>query len=74
MLIDPRDFETLLVMHACLLEPIVFGCSFIPYHTLSFLMIRMMKTHVGYLTIRMIGVAFALTSFVFPSVCHVLSF
>ena len=38
---------------------------------LSFLMMSMMHPLVGYFTARMIG--FPLTSFVFPSVCHVLS-
>ena len=41
---------------------------------LSFLMMSMMHTLVGYLTTRMIGFALPLTSFVFSSVCHVLSF
>ena len=40
---------------------------------LSFLMMSMMHTLVGYLTTWMLGFAFPLTSFVFPSVCHVLS-
>ena len=80
MLIDLGDFDTLLVMHACLIEPIVLGCScIICLHImknvpLSFLMTSMMHTLVGYLTTRMIGFAFSLTSFVFPSVCHFLSF
>ena len=36
MLIDLGDLDTLLVMHACLIEPIVFGCSrIICLHTMK---------------------------------------
>ena len=36
MLIDLGDFDTLLVMHASLLEPLVFGCScIICLHTMK---------------------------------------
>ena len=79
MLIDLGDFDTLLVMHACLIEPmhlvvLASYASMLCHTPLYFLMMSMMHTLVGYLTTRMIGFAFPLTSFVFPSVCHVLSF
>ena len=49
--------------------------AYIPYQIpLSFLMMSMMHTLVGYLTTRMIAFALPLISFVFPSVFHVLSF
>ena len=36
MLIDLEDFDTILVMHACLIEPVVFGCSrIICLHTMK---------------------------------------
>ena len=37
MLIDRGDLDTLLVMHACLIDPIVFGCSrIICLHTMQY--------------------------------------
>ena len=56
MIIDLGDLDTILVMHACLIEPLVLGCScIICLHImknvpLSFLMTSMMHTLVGYLT------------------------
>ena len=79
MIVDFGDFDTLLVMPACLIEPIVFDCSrIICLHTMKCSLVLsyddMMHTLVGYLTTRMIGFALPLTSFIFLSVCHVLSF
>ena len=79
MFIDLGDLDILLVMHACLIKSIVFGwsciiCPLLWNASLSFLIMSMMHTLVGYLTTRMLGFAFTLSSSVFTSVCHVLSF
>ena len=79
MLIDRGDLDMLLVKHACLLEPIVFGCSrIICLHTMKCSLVLSYDEHDAYtcwvFTTRMIGFALPLTSFVFLSVCHVLSF
>ena len=68
--IDHGDLDTLLVMHDCLIEPLVFGCSrIICLHTMKCSLVLSYDEHdaytCGYLTTRMIGCALPLTSFVF---------
>ena len=49
MLIDLGDFDNLLVMHACLLEPIVFGCScIICLHTMKYSLVLSYDQHDAY--------------------------
>ena len=50
MLIDRGDLDTLLVMHACLIEPIVFGCSriIICLHTMKFPLVLSYDEHDAY--------------------------
>ena len=49
MLIDHGDFDTLLVMHACLIEPIVFGCSrIICLHTMKCSLVPSYDEHDAY--------------------------
>ena len=55
MLIDLGDFDTLLVMHACLIEPMLFGCSrIICLHTMQYSLVISYDEHdaytCGYLT------------------------
>ena len=49
MLIDLGDFDTLLVMHACLIEPIVYGCSrIICLHTMKCSLVLSYDEHDAY--------------------------
>ena len=49
MLIDHGDLDTFLVMHACLIEPIVFGCSrIICLHTMKFSLVLSYDEHDTY--------------------------
>ena len=49
MLIDLGDFDTLLVMHDCLIEPIAFGCSrTICLHTMQYSLVISYDEHDTY--------------------------
>lgn len=49
VLIDLGDFDTLLVMHACLIEPIAFGCSrIICLHTMQYSLVLSYDEHDAY--------------------------
>ena len=49
MLIDLGDFDTLLVMHACLIEPIAFGCAcIICLHTMKCSLVLSYDEHDAY--------------------------
>ena len=49
MLVDLRDKTTLLVMHACLIEPIAFGCSrIICLHTMQYYLVISYDEHYAY--------------------------
>ena len=49
MLIDHGDLDTLLVMHACLITPIIFGCSRIIYlHTMKCSLVLSYDEHDAY--------------------------
>ena len=50
MLIDLGDLYTLLVMHACLIEPLVFGCScIICLHTMKCSLVPSYDEHDAYI-------------------------
>ena len=79
MLIDHGDLDVFLVMHACLIEPIVYGCSrIICLHTMKCSLVHSYDEHDAYTCWVYYHTndrfCTSLTSFVFPSVCHVLSF
>ena len=49
MLIDLGDLDTLLVMHDCLIEPLVFGCSYIiSLHTMKCSLVLSYDEHDAY--------------------------